>query len=129
MDRVDTSVVITRFGPFEVRPDSRELYKFGTRIKIRPQPFLVLSLLIEHAGQVITREQFQQRLWPSDTFVDFEHSLNTAIKELRGILSDSATEPRYIETIPRLGYRFIFPVERSEPASRPESATEATILE
>jgi DNA-binding winged helix-turn-helix (wHTH) protein/TolB-like protein/Tfp pilus assembly protein PilF len=128
-DLVDTSVAITRFGPFEVRPDSRELYKFGIRIKIRPQPFQVLSLLIENAGQVVTREQFQQRLWPSDTFVDFEHSLNTAIKELRGILTDSATEPRYIETIPRLGYRFISPVERSEPASLPQSAPEPTRLE
>jgi eukaryotic-like serine/threonine-protein kinase len=101
----------TRFGPYELRLSSRELYKFGTKVKLRPQPFQVLSLLLDHPGDVVTREQLRQQLWPSDTFVDFEHSLNTAIKELRGVLNDSATESRFIETLPKLGYRFIFPVE------------------
>ena len=111
-----------RFGPWELRPASRELYKFGTKVKLRPQPFQVLDLLISHAGEVVTREQFRQQLWPSDTFVDFEHSLNTAIKELRAVLSDSATEPRYIETLPRLGYRFIFPIEPSAPEAHESAA-------
>jgi eukaryotic-like serine/threonine-protein kinase len=116
-------VVITRFGPYEVHASSRELYKFNTKVKLRPQPFHVLSVLVEHAGQVVTRDQLQQRLWPSDTFVDFEHSLNTAIKELRAALSDSALQPRYIETLPRLGYRFVCPVERYIPPTPPVRAT------
>ncbi|MGB7280761.1 MAG: tetratricopeptide repeat protein [Candidatus Acidiferrum sp.] len=110
---------ITRFGPYELRPSSRELYKFGTRVKLRPQPFQVLSLLLGHPGEVVTREQIRQQLWPSDTFVDFEHSLNTAIKELRSVLNDSATESRFIETLPKLGYRFIFPVEHGTPSVQP----------
>jgi eukaryotic-like serine/threonine-protein kinase len=111
----------TRFGPYELRLSSRELYKFGTKVKLRPQPFQVLSLLLDHAGDVVTREQLRQQLWPSDTFVDFEHSLNTAIKELRGLLNDSATESRFIETLPKLGYRFIFPVEHSAPNGQPST--------
>ena len=111
-------MVIIRFGPYEVHATSRELYKFNTKIKLRPQPFHILSMLVERAGQVVTREQLQQRLWPSDTFVDFEHSLNTAIKELRAALSDSALRPRYIETLPRLGYRFMHPVERYVPPTQ-----------
>src|SRR5262249_52888743 len=109
---MDASLVVIRFGPFELCPSSRELYKFSTKLKLRPQPFQVLDLLLRHAGSVVTREQLQQQLWPADTFVDFEHSLNTAIKELRAVLNDSAAQPRYIQTLPRLGYRFIFPVER-----------------
>ena len=116
-------MVIIRFGPYEVHANSRELYKFNTKIKLRPQPFHVLSMLVERAGQVVTREQLQQRLWPSDTFVDFEHSLNTAIKELRAALNDSALRPRYIETLPRLGYRFVCPVERYVPPTLVVRAT------
>jgi DNA-binding winged helix-turn-helix (wHTH) protein/tetratricopeptide (TPR) repeat protein len=112
----------TRFGPYELRLNSRELYKFGTKVKLRPQPFQVLSLLLGHPGDVVTREQLRQQLWPSDTFVDFEHSLNTAIKELRSVLNDSATESRFIETLPKLGYRFIFPVEHSQPNGQPSPA-------
>lgn len=104
--------VATRFGPYDMRRSSRELFKFGKRLKLRPQPFQVLSVLLEHAGDLVTREQLRQQLWPSDTFVDFEHGLNTSIKELRAVLDDSASEPRYIQTLPKLGYRFIFPVER-----------------
>lgn len=103
--------VVTRFGPYELRPASRELFKFGQRLKLRPQPFRVLAVLLANAGEVVSREQLHQQLWPSDTFVDFEHGLNTSIKELRAVLDDSASEPRYIQTLPKLGYRFIFPVE------------------
>ena len=124
---MDTSLVVMKFGPYELYLSSRELYKFGTKVKLRPQPFQVLSLLVERSSEVVTREQLRQQLWPSDTFVDFEHSLNTAIKELRGVLSDSATDPRYIQTVPKLGYRFIFPVERSIPVQLPAEPTPLTI--
>lgn len=108
-----------RFGSYELRANSRELYKLGMKLKLRPQPFQVLNLLLDRAGEVVTREQLRQELWPSDTFVDFEHSLNTAIKELRAVLDDSASNPRYVETLPKLGYRFIHPVE-APAATEPE---------
>src|SRR5260221_1296813 len=100
-----------RFGPFELLPRTRELLKEGRRIKVRPQPFQVLEVLLERGGDVVTREELRERVWRADTFVDFEHGLNTAIKELRAVLSDSATEPRYIETLPKVGYRIIVYVE------------------
>jgi TolB-like protein/DNA-binding winged helix-turn-helix (wHTH) protein/lipoprotein NlpI len=100
-----------RFGPFELKTKTRELYKHGVKLKLRPQAYQVLVLLLERAGDVVTREDLQKRVWPSNTFVDFEHGLNTAIKELRGMLSDSASAPRYIETLPKLGYRVIGSVE------------------
>lgn len=100
-----------RFGPFEVHTGARELSKSGTKIKLRGQPYLILEVLLGHAGEVVTREEIREKLWPADTFVDFEHGLNTSVKKLRQVLCDSAEEPRYIETVPRLGYRFIAPVE------------------
>ncbi len=103
-----------RFGSYELRTRTRELYKQGAKLKLRPQPFQVLEILIEHAGDVVTREELRERLWSKETFVDFEHGLYTAIKELRGVLSESANEPRYIETLPKLGYRLIVPVEVRE---------------
>src|SRR5215470_10030666 len=109
---------IYRFGPYELRPRTREVHKNGTRLKVRPQPFQVLQALVERGGDVVTREELRQRLWAAETFVDFEHGLNTAIKELRGLLNDSASEPRYIETLPKLGYRFIVPVEVGGSALR-----------
>jgi TolB-like protein/DNA-binding winged helix-turn-helix (wHTH) protein/Flp pilus assembly protein TadD len=102
---------VFRFGPYEVRTGSQEFRKHGTKVKLRGQPFLVLVTLLERAGKVVTRDEIRERLWASDTFVDFEHGLNTAIKKVRHVLCDSAFEPRYIETLPRLGYRFIAPVE------------------
>jgi Tol biopolymer transport system component/DNA-binding winged helix-turn-helix (wHTH) protein len=95
------------FGPFELHARSRELYKHGVKLKLRPQPSLILMELLGRPGDLVTREELRQKLWSSETFVDFEQSLNTSIKELRAVLGDSATEPRYVETIPRLGYRFI----------------------
>ena len=100
-----------RFGPYEIHTRTRELYKYGIKLKVRPQPFQVPQVLVEHAGDVVTREELRQILWPAETFVDFEHGLNTSIKELRQILSDSASKPRYIETLPKLGYRIVAPVE------------------
>jgi Tol biopolymer transport system component/DNA-binding winged helix-turn-helix (wHTH) protein len=113
-----------RFGPYEVRARTREIYKLGTRLKLRPQPFQILQALVERAGDLVTREELRQMLWPGETFVDFERGLNTSVKELRRALSDSAGEPRYIETLPKLGYRMIVPVE-AEPASCPALAAEA----
>ena len=100
-----------RFGPFELETGARQLYKNGSKVKLRGQPYLVLEILLEHAGEAVSREEIRQRVWSSDTFVDFEHGLNTSIKKLRQVLCDSAAEPNYIETLPRLGYKFIAPVE------------------
>jgi TolB-like protein/DNA-binding winged helix-turn-helix (wHTH) protein/Flp pilus assembly protein TadD len=105
-----------RFGPYESRPESRELYKHGFKLKVRPQPLQVLNALLSRAGEVVTRDDLRRRLWSSETFVDFEHSLYTSVKEIRGVLGDSADEPRYIQTLPKLGYRFIAPVEVIESA-------------
>ena len=116
-----------RFGVFEVDFAAGELRKHGIRIKLRgEQPFQVLSILLEHPGEVITREELCKKLWPADTFVDFEHSLATAIGKIREALGDSADNPRYIETLPRRGYRFIAnvtvlsadPLNKVQPATR-----------
>ena len=113
MDQADA---IFKFGPYELRSRAKELHKYGVKVRLRPQPFQVLQVLLEHAGEVVTREELRAQLWASDTFVDFEHGLNTAVKELRGALSDSAAEPRYIQTLPRVGYRIIVPVSVEKPA-------------
>jgi DNA-binding winged helix-turn-helix (wHTH) protein len=110
----------TRFGPYEVDLRSGEIHKHGIRLKLQDQPFQVLAILLEHSGEVVTRDELRQKLWPVDTFVDFDTGLNSAIKKLRDVLSDSADEPRYIETLPRRGYRFIAIVENGPlPASAP----------
>lgn len=96
-----------RFGPFTVDLISRELHNNGHKIHVQEKPFQILAILLEQPGELVTREEFRRRLWPADTFVDFEHSINTAIKKLREALEDNADEPRYIETLPRRGYRFI----------------------
>jgi cholera toxin transcriptional activator len=100
-----------RFGVYEADVRAGELLREGTKIKLQEQPFQVLVAMLERAGDVISREDLRQRLWPSDTFVDFDHSLNTAINKLREALRDSATNPRFIETKARRGYRFIAPVQ------------------
>ena len=96
-----------RFGPFEADAAAGELRKNGARIKLQDQPFRILLLLLERPGEVVTREELVENLWPKGTFVEFEHSLNTSINKLRRALNDSAAHPRYIETVPRRGYRFI----------------------
>ncbi|MGA9769934.1 MAG: winged helix-turn-helix domain-containing protein [Blastocatellia bacterium] len=100
-----------RFGPFELKLQSGELYRDNATVKLPPQPFKVLSLLAENAGQLVTREEIQRRVWGNDTFVDFDKGLNFCIKQIREALGDNAQSPRYIETLPRRGYRFIAPVE------------------
>jgi DNA-binding winged helix-turn-helix (wHTH) protein len=100
-----------RFGVFHVNPVARELRRDGVRIHLRPQLFHILSMLLDKPGEIVTREEMRQRLWAPGTFVEFEHNLNSAIKKVRTALGDSGQAPRYIETIPRVGYRFIAPVE------------------
>ena len=106
-----------RFGPFQLDLRAAELRDNGTTTKLPEQPFQVLVALIEHTGDVVTREELRQRLWKSDTFVDFEQGLNTAVKRLRELLGDSAEKPQYIETVPRHGYRLMVPVERLDSAA------------
>jgi TolB-like protein/DNA-binding winged helix-turn-helix (wHTH) protein/Tfp pilus assembly protein PilF len=113
-----------RFGPYELKSRVRQLHKHGVKLKLRPQSYRVLEILLERSGDVVTREEFRQQLWSSDTFVDFEHGLNTSVKDLRSVLNDSATEPRYIETLPKLGYRFIAALEVNESPSVAAAPTE-----
>jgi len=105
---------LIRFGVFEVDLDAGELRKNGSRIRLQEQPFQVLAFLLEHGGLVVTREDLREKIWPADTFVDFNHSLNTAVNKIREALGDSATSPRFVETIARRGYRFIAPVNGSD---------------
>src|ERR1051325_6209185 len=95
------------FGMFEADLANGELRKQGRKIPLQQQPFLVLALLLERAGDLVSREDLQKAVWPSDTFVDFDFGLNTAIKKIRAALGDSAGSPRFVETLPRKGYRFI----------------------
>jgi TolB-like protein/DNA-binding winged helix-turn-helix (wHTH) protein/lipoprotein NlpI len=104
------SVGLVRFGPFEVDFRAGELLKNGRRIRLQDQPLQVLAMLLEKPGKVVTREEVQKRLWPGDTFVDFDHGLNNAINRLRETLNDSADAPKFIETLPRRGYRFVVEV-------------------
>ena len=113
-----------RFGSFELDSQTGELFKEDERINLHGQPIEILSLLLDHPGELVPREVIRHRLWPKDTFVDFEHSLNTAIKKLRQTLDDNPDAPRYIETLPKKGYRFIAPVEMV--ASAEDSVAEST---
>src|SRR5215475_14289214 len=98
-----------RFGPYEVDLQTGELRKTGIKLKLSGQPFQVLQILLENPGEVVTREELQKRLWP-DSFVDFDHNLNTAINKIREALADSSENPRFVETLSRRGYRFICPI-------------------
>jgi Tol biopolymer transport system component/DNA-binding winged helix-turn-helix (wHTH) protein len=110
---------VIRFGAFEADFQTRELRNHGVRLRLPGQSFQILKMLLERPGQLVTREELQKALWPSDTFVDFDHSLNAAMNRLREALSDSAEEPRLVETLPRRGYRFIAPLENSPDAHQP----------
>jgi TolB-like protein len=109
MDNAQNAAPVVRFGTFEVNFSSRELRKHGMRIRMEEKPFQILELLLERAGHVVARRTLRERLWP-DTVVGYEHGLNTAINKLRDLLGDSARSPRFVETLPRLGYRFVAPV-------------------
>ncbi len=125
---------VFRFGAFQADPATGELRKSGVRIRLQEQPFQVLLVLLERPGDLVSREELRQRLWPADTFVDFDHSLNTVVNKLREALGDSATHPRFIETLARRGYRFLAPVQTESDAAmtagpplsfRPTAATAA----
>src|SRR4051812_29631574 len=107
-----TAVTDFRFGRFEIDSRTRELRKDGVRLRLQEQPFAVLALMLDHPGELLTRDELRDRLWPNGTFVDFEHGLNAAIKRLRAVLGDNAERPRFVETLHRRGYRFIAKVER-----------------
>ena len=112
---------LIRFSVFELDRDSRELFKQGRKVKLQGQPFELLVALLERPGEVLTREQLRQKIWPSDTVGDFDHGLNRAVNKIREALGDSADTPRFIETVPRRGYRFIGPIQEPEKLSE-ESA-------
>lgn len=120
METRESSEQRWRFGIFEVDARRSELRRGGTPVKLREQPFRILVLLLERAGDIVTREELRQGLWPADTWVDFDHSLNTAVMKLRDALGDSADKPLYIETIPKRGYRFVAPV--SVPLATPNAS-------
>src|ERR1700756_4419091 len=108
------SPAVLRFGTFEVDVRAGEVRKHGVRIKLREQPFHVLTVLLHRSGEVVTREELRSQIWAADTFVDFDNSLNTSINKLREGLGDSAERPRFIETLPRRGYRFLAPVSSGD---------------
>src|SRR5271157_3856494 len=118
MSSAEKAKPVYRFGPYVADVRAGELYKRGKKSKVQQQPMQVLAALLDKAGEVVTREELRAGIWPADTFVDFEHSLNTAIKKLRKALGDDAIRPKYIETLPRRGYRFLGEVEAAEEAPR-----------
>src|ERR1700677_4485038 len=135
MREFPSSVRSVRFGVFEVDLRAGELSKKGIRVRLQGQPYLLLITLLRQQGEVVAREELRRTLWPEDTFVDFDHSLGTAVNKLREVLGDSASNPRFVETIPRRGYRFIAPVEtigetESAPAASqiPPNQQEPTVV-
>src|SRR6516164_4308585 len=115
-----------RFGPFELDPCSGQLRKAGALIRLQPQPFRLLQLLAERAGRVVSREEIRLHLWAHSTFVDFEHGINFSINQIRAALSDNAEKPRFVETLPRRGYRFLAPVEPQNGSEPPADALESS---
>jgi len=134
MNHIQSMAALVRFGAFEVNLVSRELRKHGMRIRLEEKPFQILEMLLMDAGRVITRSALQERLWPN-TVVGYEHGLNTAVNKLRDLLGDSARSPRFVETLPRIGYRFIAPVTPPDataplvPRSSHQPPVQAKLLE
>jgi len=125
MPEFPPSVRSVRFGVFEIDLRAGELRKKGIRIKLQGQPFLLLITLLKQRGELVTREELRRTLWPENTFIDFDHSLGTGINKLREVLGDSAANPRFIETLPRRGYRFIAPIETVGASEDPPAVSEA----
>src|SRR5207237_10264321 len=117
MEDFRSSQVNVRVGAFELRKDAGELRREGTTIRLQEQPLQILRILLEEPGQVVTREELRQQIWSSDTFVDFDHGINNAIKRLREALGDTAETPRFIETVPRRGYRLIATRQEAMPVA------------
>jgi len=117
----NSSSRIIRFSTFEVDLHTGELRQRGQKVKLQEQPLHVLAALLERPGELVTREDLQKKLWPADTFVDFDHSLNAAIRRLRDALGDSAEKPRFVETVARRGYRFLAPLNGATASDAPTS--------
>ena len=132
MENATSFPSVVRFGVFEVDLKAGELHKNGRKIRLQEQPFQILKMLLEHPGQVVTHQEIIHRLWPNGTVVEYEHSIQTAVKKLRQALDDDADAPRYVETLPRRGYRFIYPVNevtvRRGVARPPQPAVETGSL-
>src|SRR3989440_11828774 len=124
-----SSPVRLRFGVFEVDLRAGELRKQGVRLRLPEQPFQVLAMLLERPGEIVTREELRNRLWTAETFVDFDHGVNKAVNRIRDALGDSATSPRFVETVARRGYRFIADVGVAEgvPIAQPDESTAALV--
>jgi DNA-binding winged helix-turn-helix (wHTH) protein len=122
MPEASSSQSHIRFGAYRVDLRTGELRKHGQKVRLAGRPFQILAMLLEQPGELLTRKELQSKLWPADTFVDFEHGVNTAVQTLRRALCDSHKKPRYIETLPRRGYRFIAAVEGAGLAVRPKAA-------
>lgn len=121
MDTPQSPAMVFRFGAFEANVHSGELRRDGAKVHLQSQPFLVLAVLLGRAGELVTREDLRDRVWPENTFVEFDYALNTAIKKIRAVLCDDADIPSYVETIPRRGYRFIASVRAApQSSSRPQ---------
>src|SRR5262252_1156717 len=125
MDAVAGNAVC--FGPFKLDLKAGELLQDGRKIRLQEQPFQVLKMLLQRPGEVVTREEIKKKLWPNDTIVEFDHSINAAIKKLRLALGDSAEEPKYVETVARRGYRFICPVDVGAGLARPSPNDASTV--
>src|SRR5215472_12269193 len=121
------AVRVLKFGAFEADLHTRELRRQGMQIKLQEQPFQVLESLLEHPGEIVTREQLRQKLWPAHTFVDMDNSVNSAVNRLREALSDSAESPRFVETVPRRGYRFVAPVTEIKGGERVDVPQDASL--
>jgi eukaryotic-like serine/threonine-protein kinase len=128
MEHVEVSTKIFRFGLFEADPAQNTLTRNGARVKIQDQPFRVLVLLLERQGEIVSREELRQKVWPEGTFVDFDGSLNVILKKLRAAIDDDSDNPRFIETVPRRGYRFIAPVSAIAPKSDLTQAEPARVV-
>src|ERR1700741_3191460 len=115
MPQPDVVPSVVRFANFEVDVRAGELRKHGRRVRLQEQPLRILNMLLERPGELVTREELRLSLWPADTFVDFDHGLNSAVARLRETLCDSADTPRFVETVPRKGYRFVGQIEELEP--------------
>jgi DNA-binding winged helix-turn-helix (wHTH) protein len=113
---------IVRFGVFEADLQTGELHKNGMKVPLQGQPFQVFAILLDRSGELVTREELRKRVWPKDTFVDFDHALNTAITKIRVALGDDADNPRFVQTLPRRGYRFIGSVDQPGPQLPPPTA-------
>jgi len=116
---------IRRFGPFELDLDAAEVRQEGVRVRLQPQPFRLLVLLTSRPGSLITREEIRTELWPEGTFVDFDQSVNFAVKQIRDAFGDSASRPVYLETVPRQGYRFVAPIDTGPAQAAPPAAPSA----